>query len=218
MRIHLRLILSILAMIAFTNAAGAESVVRGDKEWLQPADFKAVSIGIEQGWPAVNLVCPAPTGVCIDGGMLNGIDVTGYTWASIDDFNELIMGYGGPGPLDRTVLDQVDEDRSTSTWYDAFLQDFTPTQPDNGNSVSHDAWLAKQSVSGSGDTGAVSYVSKRDTISTFVSNEIEELNSPGTWLWRPAPTSSTPVPTLPFYALLALGGLIGFLGLRKLKQ
>ena len=121
MRIRPRILLSILAMIAFTNAAGAESVVRGDKEWLQPADFKAVSIGIEDGWPAVNLVCPAPTGVCIDGGMLNGIDVTGYTWASLDDFNELIMGYGGPGPLDRTVLDQVDEDRSTSTWYDAFL-------------------------------------------------------------------------------------------------
>ena len=218
MRIRPRILLSILAMIAFTNAAGAESVVRGDKEWLQPADFKAVTIGIEDGWPAVNLVCPAPTGVCIDGGMLNGIDVTGYTWASLDDFNELIMGYGGPGPLDRTVLDQVLEDRSTSTWYDAFLQDFTPTQPDNGNSVAHDAWLAKQSVSGNGDTAGVAYSSQRDEISTYVFREIEDASFPGTWLWRPAPTSSTPVPTLPFYALLALGGLIGLFGLRKLKK
>jgi len=31
-------------------------------------------------------------------------------------------------------------------------------------------------------------------------------------------SSATAVPTMPFFGLLALGGLVGFFGLRKLKQ
>ena len=65
------------------------------KQWLQPSFFENVS------WGDINAICPG--GPCTVGGILNGHDMTGWTWASMDDLNSLFNYYLGaellgPGP------------------------------------------------------------------------------------------------------------------------
>ncbi len=65
------------------------------KQWLQPDLFKNVT------WNEINAVCPG--GDCIEGGILSGHDMTGWTWASVDELNALFNYYlgadlMGPGP------------------------------------------------------------------------------------------------------------------------
>jgi hypothetical protein len=88
------------------------------KQWLQVDLFTNLS------WNDINAVCPA--GVC--SGVLNGIDVTGWTWASINDVNQLFNYYigidvMGPGP------DSYQESLD-SAWATAFFSDgWRPTGP-----------------------------------------------------------------------------------------
>ena len=73
-----------------------QDIIKVDgKEWLQPALFTNLS------WNDINAVCSADTGVC--SGVLNDYEVTGWTWASVDDVNALFNHYIGrdelgPGP------------------------------------------------------------------------------------------------------------------------
>jgi len=72
-----------------------DTVVADGKEWAQANLFSGT------GWNAINAVCPG--GVCTSGGMLNGYDMTGWTWAATDDVNALFNYYIGspelgPGP------------------------------------------------------------------------------------------------------------------------
>jgi hypothetical protein len=103
------------AMLAQSAVSWADPVTRAGKEWLQPADLTSLT------WNEVAAVCPPPVGECA--GLLNGIDVTGYTWASVDEVNALFNAYGivpplGPGP------DNFSED---GTWAAGILADFTAT-------------------------------------------------------------------------------------------
>ena len=75
------------------------------KEWLQPALFTNLS------WNDISAMCSSDTGVCA--GELNGYDVSGWTWASLEDVNALFNYYLGrdelgPGP-DRYHLQDVPE-------------------------------------------------------------------------------------------------------------
>jgi hypothetical protein len=63
------------------------------KQWAQAGFFLNLT------WDQINAVCPA--GKCKDNGSLNGIDMTGWTWASIDDVKALFnvyIGYDALGP------------------------------------------------------------------------------------------------------------------------
>lgn len=62
-------------------------VTANDKEWLQPALFRNLTRN------QINAVCPSPSGKCIDGGVLNGHDMTGWTWASAQEWTDLINSY-----------------------------------------------------------------------------------------------------------------------------
>ncbi len=59
-------------------------IVKG-KEWAQVGLFLGLS------WSALNTVCSA--GSC--SGVLNGYDMAGWTWASLDDVNALMNYYAG---------------------------------------------------------------------------------------------------------------------------
>jgi len=107
MKIRPILICILLTMI-FVEDSFAGSVIRNGLEYLQPADFTNLS------WNDVNAVCPG--GVC--DGMLNGVDVTGYTWANTDEYLSLTSSYGVPLP---------DTKEMNSTWAPRFLADFNPT-------------------------------------------------------------------------------------------
>ena len=73
-----------------------EDVITVDgKQWLQPDRFK------ETSWAEINAVCPG--GACITGGRIRGYDMTGWTWASVNELNALFNYYLGtellgPGP------------------------------------------------------------------------------------------------------------------------
>jgi hypothetical protein len=56
------------------------------KEWTQ-TPFPA-------SWDQINAVCPPPAGVCGSGARLNGYDMSGWTWASIEDVDALFNAYG----------------------------------------------------------------------------------------------------------------------------
>tara|TARA_R110001592_G_scaffold355031_1_gene655234 strand:+ start:15209 stop:16150 length:942 start_codon:yes stop_codon:yes gene_type:complete len=80
----------------------ADIVTVNGKEWAQ------VDLFLNLSWDEINAVCPA--GICADFGTLNGYDMTGWRWASVDDVNSLFNYYYGdygspalgPGP-DLTV-------------------------------------------------------------------------------------------------------------------
>lgn len=63
-----------------------DNVVIGDRQWAQVKLFDGLT------WEEVNAVCP--DGNCISGETLNGWDMTGWKWASVDEvkllFNTLI--------------------------------------------------------------------------------------------------------------------------------
>jgi hypothetical protein len=71
------------------------------KEWLQPLLFRNLS------WNDIDAVCSHQTGLC--SGFLNGYDITGWTWASVTDVNDLFNYYFGseilgPGPDTKTLI------------------------------------------------------------------------------------------------------------------
>ncbi|MFT4518835.1 MAG: hypothetical protein ACI9JM_001220 [Halioglobus sp.] len=99
-------------------------------EWSQPTSFRNLS------WNEVDAACPA--GAC--SGALGGFDVTGWSWANIDNANTLFNSYGvspsmGPGPDVRT--------EQASIWARNFLgtDDFSPTIGDIPVSSLY-AWLS----------------------------------------------------------------------------
>jgi hypothetical protein len=87
------------ALLAFCSPLFAVEDIDG-KDWSQPNLFTGLS------WSDISAVCNPGTGVCE--GNLNGIDVTGKTWASVDDVNGLFNSFLplaaqlGPGPATST--------------------------------------------------------------------------------------------------------------------
>lgn len=84
-----------LSLGASAHATLQPPVTVGSTEWLQPLDFLGYT------WNDINSVCNSTTGVC--SGSLGGNDLTGWTWARVDDVNALFNYYIpggtlGPGP------------------------------------------------------------------------------------------------------------------------
>jgi hypothetical protein len=96
------------------------------KEWLQPALF------LELSWDQINAVCPAPSGVCRDNETLNGYDMTGWTWASIDDAKALFNVYLGDNILNSETGFYADDTGAISRFYeDGWLPTFEGDDYDN---------------------------------------------------------------------------------------
>ncbi len=88
--------LVVLILAAGAGTVNAVPINVNGLEWLQPVDFVNLS------WNDISPVCDPTSGACT--GLLNGVDVTGYTWADVDDMNGLFNHYlgaedtMGPGP------------------------------------------------------------------------------------------------------------------------
>jgi hypothetical protein len=94
-----------------TNWPADNAVTVADKEWLQPDLFLNLS------WNDINAVCPE--GEC--SGTLNGYDMTGWTWASVEDMNALFNFYIGSdvlGPGPDSYFDSYQ-----TAWAPAFFSD-----------------------------------------------------------------------------------------------
>ena len=100
-------------LFAFTLPAMADPVVVDDREWFQPADVTGFS------WNEFNAIC-SPVCSGMPGG--TGPDISGYTWASVDDVNALFHYFIGTaadfGPHSHLEVN--------STWAPIFINDFVP--------------------------------------------------------------------------------------------
>jgi len=166
-------------------------VVDGNRSWAQPADFVNVS------WDTMNALCPGTQRVCT--GMVNGIDITGFIFASQADVQGMLSSLFGVPPFD------VEED--DSDWAPAVLAAFDPTN----------TLVDRTSLSAS-DTDLNQDVPPRNTWirvqDEFVSppgDEAETLRvgtnvtsgTRGIWLYREQPTAAaTSIPTMGTYGLI----------------
>jgi hypothetical protein len=92
----------------------SDVVIVNDREWAQPDLFVGLS------WDDIKAVCPAETGVCRSG-YLNGYNMAGWTWASVDDIAALFNFYIGSevlGQFPATSFSEYD-----SVWLPKFFDD-----------------------------------------------------------------------------------------------
>ena len=90
--------LGVLAgLLLAPTLAAADGVIVGDREWRQPID----TTGFD--WSEVASVCSATTGVCA--GSLDGVSFDGWTWASIEDVQELFEQLIKPGSIEFPTID-----------------------------------------------------------------------------------------------------------------
>jgi hypothetical protein len=91
------------------------------KEWYQPKLFIGAS------WQDIYAICPAPAGESGEcSGELEGYDMTGWTWASVDDVNALFNHYIGsdelgPGPDSAGVSGSLATDFFADGWQETLL-------------------------------------------------------------------------------------------------
>ncbi len=179
----------------FSTAALSQPVVRDGKEWLQPADFVNLS------WDDVAAVCDSGTGAC--SGTLGTTDVTGYTWASVDEVSGLFNAYGVTPPIPGFGSVYL----AGSAWAPAFLVDFEPTFADGvGGSV----WGWARTADGVSGDSYNPYVEDNfavdatDSATTEPSTDAAYAGSTlGVFLYSLRPTTApTPVPTFPTYVLI----------------
>ncbi len=177
-----------------STAALAQPVIKDGKEWLQPVDFVNLS------WNDVALVCDPDTGLC--DGELNNIDVTGYTWASVDDVNGLFNTYGVTPPL----VGPSAASEAGSSWAPLAFLDFEPTAINQDYQYAW-AWASTQYTTTLGHLAEI--------IDRFDDSFFDEARSTsyapffysdpalGVWLYRTqAIAAPTPVPTVPTYVLI----------------
>ncbi len=180
----------------YSTAALAQPVIIDGKEWLQPVDFVNLS------WNDVALVCNPGTGLC--DGELNNIDVTGYTWASVDDVIRLFNAYGVTPPLSSPSQFLL----VGSSWAPLFFGDFEPTyaMPQVLNeakgwtlSIYHGSHAYTPLILDYFDDAL------EDSIHTETTKSLETSPDPyiGVWLYRTHSLAGpAPVPTVPTYGLI----------------
>ncbi len=95
-----------------------DTITVDGKEWAQVDLFSVLS------WQDIDAVCPA--GVC--SGVLNGFDMTGWMWATVEDLNSLFnsyIGFAALGPGSDTYAEGTNTE-----WAPAFFDDgWRPNNP-----------------------------------------------------------------------------------------
>lgn len=151
------------------------------REWAQVNIFTGIT------WNEVDAACSGE--VCT--GKLNGYDVTGWVWASVDDVNHLFNSYLaeegalGPGPDRLSTFDPT-------TWASEFYADgWTPTE----TSSSHNQVFGLLSTSHSTDYAYEARIhdyfnndpfngSSDEAATTYVQQKHERENYMGVWMYR----------------------------------
>ncbi|MFT4517916.1 MAG: hypothetical protein ACI9JM_000293 [Halioglobus sp.] len=196
MRIIKLAALLFFAFLATPATASLMSSVTVDgKEWLQPADFTSLA-------PREILeVCPE--GTCTSG-TLNGHNMTGWTWASIevvigllDSVTPYSEGYQPSGNSAFLYVNFEGDAVWATDWFDAL--DFVPTNIENQELIfrATSGWSYRSRSTNTGSWRRASVLDGispgvRDQVSTSFLNS-SRFRSVGAWFYRPAqvPTSST---------------------------
>lgn len=90
-----------LALSGWMGNAAAIPISTADIIKVDGTEWAQVDLFIGNTWSDMQAVCPG--GVCLAGGMLNGYDMSGWQWATVNDVNALFNYYIGssqlgPGP------------------------------------------------------------------------------------------------------------------------
>lgn len=157
----------------------AKDIIEVDgKEWYQPYLFVGLS------WNEINDVCP--DGTCT--GMLNGQDMTGWTWASVKDMNDLFNYYFGwkrlgPGPDSTKCISCLNKLKSSVLWggfaptsifvFNDYVRQISGWTKNGLNTVTSQAFTARWEENSSAD---------RQFISTQVRTRKDY--SAGAWFYR----------------------------------
>lgn len=126
--IRITLLTSVALWAAVATAQTApETVDINGTHWAQVDQFQNLS------WTDINAVCPG--GECIDGGTLNGYDMTGLRWSGITELNKLFNYHLAAllleGP-DSHLYSESDTFPITSPiWITNFLAAFDPVYTDD---------------------------------------------------------------------------------------
>jgi hypothetical protein len=146
-----------------------DTVVVDGKSWLQPALFRNLS------WEDIQAVCPSPTEVCA--GVLNGFDLTGWTWASSDSVESLFEYYKEAQKL---LLDD-------------FAYTVAEKDNDTGRVVNHTLYAILSNAPPTGEGGAAiatvydgqPYVPSMEDLSIYPSplHISEASDTVGVWFW-----------------------------------
>ena len=201
------LALIVLAMSISANAATVitDTVTVDGTEWAQPDLF------INLSWNDINTVCPG--GECINGGVLNGKDMTGWKWASVDDVNGLFNFYIGapelgPGEDHYVQLNSLwapaifaNGWRSTHSWWAGNL--ISGNHADLSNSCTMPYCACRGMLQESLESGVVDWV---DTGFVGCSLSVEfGSNTIGAWFYRP---SAVPAANINIVAIESGGDVV----------
>lgn len=205
------------ALLAFMTSARAaqltDSVVIGDKEWAQVANFTSLS------WNDIDAVCPG--GPCTSGS-LNGYDMSGWHWASFIEVGRLLAELTPLITLNTTIPTFRGND---PPWGEHFFSLFRGTYEDDVvKSLS--GWAARTPLSLSGAFADVRYVKECEgslcppvSPSLIRVDQFGDLPSNarptrGGWFYRSAPT---PIP-LPLPAGMLAASLLPLIRSRPLSR
>ncbi|CAA0114147.1 Uncharacterised protein [Halioglobus japonicus] len=209
----MKAITRVLAVLIFSGWAssisalpigGADTVTVDGNEWAQVDLFTNLS------WWDIWSACPS--GECQDGATLNGNNMRGWRWASVDDINGLFNSYIGsealgPGPSDFFEID--------SLWAPAFYADgWRPTSTNSTLTTTHgwsstagptwsesyQAFLYEIHLPNESDRAYTGYNETRTNTSDFT----------GAWFYREVaipPPSGVPAPATLILVSLTLAGL-----------
>ena len=155
----------------------ADTISVAGSVWAQTDLFTGLS------WNAINAVCPAPTGDCINGGTLNGYNMTGWSWASVDEVNDLFNAYiggGAMGPGKDSYLEQ------NSAWAPAFYSAGWRATLTGGSSQQIIGWLNEaDTILGSQAFLSDQLGGSADQASTFSANLKSSSNGNwGAWFYQ----------------------------------
>lgn len=150
-----------------------DTIVAGGREWAQ------VDLFTDLSWDEIKAVCPA--GLC--NGKLNGFDMTGWKWASVEDMNALFNDYIGDNVLGPGPSQYL---QGNSAWEPAFFAD--GWRPTNFISSTRDtSGLTRDMLD---DTrAAVAFIANDDevldgAITSSPLSPIQALPTVGAWFYR----------------------------------
>lgn len=197
------LLISIL--LCTTEANAAAYVDTSGIEWRQLTETRGFS------WNEIATVCPAGGGECT--GMLDTVDFTGWTWATIDQVGDLFYRETGgyhPGGV-------ADVYQTESDWAPEFLSKMAKTWSGSGYEYAY-GLSANLAPNGRAMAGVIyDRYPPNSVTDDQASTEYERFtytatSGQGAWLFRGAE-----VP-LPAASSLFLAALAGLLGTKRLAQ
>lgn len=161
------------------------------RKWAQPDLF------LNLPWDTINAVCPG--GVCGSDATLNGWDVSGWTWASTEDLNNLFNYYSvnSSNPIANLLGPGPSSDNSESTVPNSYGQLF---YLDGWRATSSIFFESRETMGRTSDSpdyfagiGLAPSFTGHGTSNMAGTNYTPVFYYPGAWFYRPDPAAVVPL-------------------------